>query len=129
MRQQATRGGQGPFQVAPPRAARVARLTNHGNAGSKAPVCEQGGARTGRAKDGSGAAGAGAHPMRPPSLFRCACLGVRQEEGRQHQRLDGHELDEDVEGGARGVLERVAHGVADDGGLRGGWLQVGGWVV
>lgn len=58
-----------------------------------------------------------------------ACLGVCQEEGRQHQRLDSHELDEDVERGARGVLERVAHGVADDGGLRAraAWAAQGWW--
>ena len=39
------------------------------------------------------------------------------EEWREHEGLDGHELDEDVEGRARGVLERVADGVADHGGL------------
>lgn len=39
------------------------------------------------------------------------------EEGRKDERLDSHELDEDVERGARGVLERIANGVADDGSL------------
>uniref|UniRef100_J3M453 Uncharacterized protein n=1 Tax=Oryza brachyantha TaxID=4533 RepID=J3M453_ORYBR len=39
------------------------------------------------------------------------------EEGGEDERLDGHELDEDVERmerGAGGVLERVADGVPDD---------------
>ena len=40
--------------------------------------------------------------------------GVRLEEGRKHQGLHGHQLDEDVQGGAGGVLQRVAHGVAHD---------------
>ena len=34
-----------------------------------------------------------------------------------HQRLDGHQLDQDVVGGARCVLQRVADCVADDGGM------------
>ena len=56
-----------------------------------------------------------------------AVLGVGQEEGGQHQGLHRHELDEDVEGGAGGVLERVAHGVADDGGLQQGRGGGGRW--
>jgi hypothetical protein len=39
------------------------------------------------------------------------------EEGREDQRLNSHELDEDVERGTGGVLEGVTNGVADDGGL------------
>ena len=39
---------------------------------------------------------------------------VVQEEGREDQRDDGHELEQNVERGAAGVLERVAHGVADN---------------
>mmetsp|Transcript_25528 Transcript_25528/g.85568 ORF Transcript_25528/g.85568 Transcript_25528/m.85568 type:complete len:442 (-) Transcript_25528:1173-2498(-) len=35
----------------------------------------------------------------------------------EHERDDRHELHHDVDGGARGVLERVADGVADDGRL------------
>ena len=35
------------------------------------------------------------------------------EELSEDEREDGHQLDEDVERGARGVLERVAHSVAD----------------
>lgn len=38
---------------------------------------------------------------------------VGGEEGGEHEGLDRHELDEDVERGARGVLERVPNGVAD----------------
>lgn len=34
-----------------------------------------------------------------------------------HQRLDGHQLDQDVVGGARRVLQRVADCVADDRGM------------
>ena len=41
------------------------------------------------------------------------------EEGCKHQGLHSHELDEDVEGGAGGVLERVSHSVTDDGSLVG----------
>ena len=37
------------------------------------------------------------------------------EEVRKHDRDDGHELHDDVERGARRVLEGVADGVADDG--------------
>ena len=40
--------------------------------------------------------------------------------GHQAGKNDGNggaELDQDVQRGAGGVLERVAHGVADDGGL------------
>ena len=39
------------------------------------------------------------------------------EEWREHEGLDGHEIDQDVEGRPRRVLERVADGVADHGGL------------
>mmetsp|Transcript_23122 Transcript_23122/g.71494 ORF Transcript_23122/g.71494 Transcript_23122/m.71494 type:complete len:698 (+) Transcript_23122:341-2434(+) len=39
------------------------------------------------------------------------------EEGRQHNRLDRAQLEQDVDRRARSVLERVAHGVADDGRL------------
>lgn len=35
----------------------------------------------------------------------------------EDERDDCHELHEDVEGRAGGVLERVAHGVADNSGL------------
>mmetsp|Transcript_42066 Transcript_42066/g.91392 ORF Transcript_42066/g.91392 Transcript_42066/m.91392 type:complete len:431 (-) Transcript_42066:639-1931(-) len=35
----------------------------------------------------------------------------------EDERHDGHELDEDVEGGSRSILERIANGVADHGGL------------
>ncbi|BAF16616.1 Os05g0157000 [Oryza sativa Japonica Group] len=38
---------------------------------------------------------------------------MRGEEGGEDERLDGHELDEDVERWPRGVLERVADGVPD----------------
>ena len=40
---------------------------------------------------------------------------MRQEEGREHERLDGHELDQDVVGRPGRVLQRVADGVANDG--------------
>ena len=36
------------------------------------------------------------------------------EDGGKHQRYHGHQLDEDVDGGAGGILERIAHGVAHD---------------
>ena len=39
------------------------------------------------------------------------------EHGSEDDRHDGHELDEDIDRGTGGVLERVADGVADDGGL------------
>jgi hypothetical protein len=42
---------------------------------------------------------------------------VLGEEGAENEGDDSGELDEDVDGGARGVLEGVAHGVASDGGL------------
>lgn len=35
------------------------------------------------------------------------------KEGREHKGLDSHELDEDVERGARGILQRVTNGVAN----------------
>jgi hypothetical protein len=35
------------------------------------------------------------------------------KEGSKHEGLNGHELDEDVERGARGVLQRVTDGVAN----------------
>lgn len=35
----------------------------------------------------------------------------------EHEGLDGHELDQDVEGRPGRVLERIADGVADHGGL------------
>ena len=38
--------------------------------------------------------------------------GIGEDKGE-----NGHELNEDVEGGAGGVLERVSHGVADDSSL------------
>ena len=46
--------------------------------------------------------------------------GIGREERRNSRRdtLLGHELDEDVERGRRGVLEGVADSVADDAGLR-----------
>ena len=46
-----------------------------------------------------------------------AVWGVSLEEGRKHQGLDSHQLDEDVERWAGGVLERVSHSVTNDGGL------------
>src|SRR5690606_36745997 len=39
------------------------------------------------------------------------------EPGREDERHDAHQLDEDVHGRPGGVLERVADGVTDDGGL------------
>ena len=39
------------------------------------------------------------------------------EHGSEDDRHDGHKLDEDVDRGTGGVLERVADGIADDGGL------------
>ena len=39
------------------------------------------------------------------------------EEGRKDQGLHSHELDEDVQGWAGGVLERVTNSVTDDSGL------------
>lgn len=44
-------------------------------------------------------------------------LGVCLEEGGEHEGLDGHELDENVEGGAGGILEGIAHGVSNDASL------------
>eukprot|EP00760_Papus_ankaliazontas_P033540 PhM_4_TR640/c0_g1_i1/m.18751 len=43
----------------------------------------------------------------------------------EHDRDDGHELDENVQGGARGVLERIANGVTDDSGLVDGGALAG----
>ena len=42
---------------------------------------------------------------------------VRGKERRKHKGLDGHELDEAVEGWARRVLEGVSNGVTNHGGL------------
>ena len=42
---------------------------------------------------------------------------MRQEEGRKHQALDSHELDQNVQTRSRGVLERVADRVPDNGSL------------
>jgi hypothetical protein len=39
------------------------------------------------------------------------------EEGGKDQGLDGHELDEDIQWGAWGVLEGITDGVTDDGSL------------
>ena len=39
------------------------------------------------------------------------------EEGGENKGLHCHELDEDVEGGARGVLEGISNGVTNDGRL------------
>ena len=39
------------------------------------------------------------------------------EEGGENEGLHSHELDEDVEGGARGVLEGISNGVTNDGRL------------
>jgi len=58
----------------------------------------------------------------PPSLS-CALEDLEQQatvgrkEGGKHQRLDGHKLDENVEGWARGVLEWVTHSVTNHSGL------------
>lgn len=38
---------------------------------------------------------------------------VGGEEGGEHEGLNCHELDEDVERGARGVLERIPNSVTD----------------
>ena len=47
--------------------------------------------------------------------------GATGEEGREHEGLDRHQLDEDVEGRPGGVLERVPDRVAGDGGLEDLW--------
>lgn len=41
------------------------------------------------------------------------------EKWREYEGLDGHELDQDVEGWTGRVLERIADGVADHGRLVG----------
>merc|ERR1712072_289593 len=41
-------------------------------------------------------------------------LLVLAEQGGQHESETCHELDEDVEGGTRGVLEGITHGVSVD---------------
>src|SRR3546814_11626937 len=46
-------------------------------------------------------------------------IETSDEGAREDQADDGHHLDEDVHGGARGVLEGVADGVADHGRLVG----------
>lgn len=43
--------------------------------------------------------------------------GVGLEERRKDQGLHGHELDENVEGWAGGVLQRVTNSVTNDSGL------------
>ncbi len=40
------------------------------------------------------------------------------KEGSEHEGLDRHELDKDVERGAGGILEGIADGIASDGSLR-----------
>lgn len=40
--------------------------------------------------------------------------GVCSKEGCEHQRLDSHQLDEDIERRSRGILERVTHSVSND---------------
>jgi hypothetical protein len=54
--------------------------------------------------------GRGAGDQRPPALRTCL---VANEPGQEDQADHGHQLDQDVEGGAGGVLEGVTHGVAD----------------
>ena len=39
------------------------------------------------------------------------------EQRREYQIHNAHELDKDVQSRAGGILERIAHGVADNGGL------------
>mmetsp|Transcript_28123 Transcript_28123/g.68250 ORF Transcript_28123/g.68250 Transcript_28123/m.68250 type:complete len:214 (+) Transcript_28123:330-971(+) len=46
-----------------------------------------------------------------------AAVVDREEERREHDGEDGHQLHQNVERGAGGVLERVAHRVAGDGRL------------
>ena len=65
---------------------------------------------TTRAAAGDGHAGAGRVGVDSPS----AMLMIA---GRNEQRHQVHHLDERVQGRAGGVLERVAHGVGDDGRL------------
>ena len=48
---------------------------------------------------------------------RAVARGLHGDVRRDHQRHDGHQLDEDVHRRAGGVLERVAHGVAGHGRL------------
>ena len=47
------------------------------------------------------------------------------EEGREYQRLNSHELDEDVDGGTTGVFQGVTDGVPNDCGLEVGYVIVG----
>src|SRR3546814_185314 len=49
----------------------------------------------------------------------CFSIETADEVARKDQADDGHHRDEDVHGGARGVLEGVADGVADHGRLVG----------
>ena len=44
---------------------------------------------------------------------------VADDQAGHHHADHAHQLDQDVQARAAGVLERVAHGVADDGGLVG----------
>ena len=44
---------------------------------------------------------------------------VLHKEGNKDEAQDCRELDEDVQGGSRGVLERIPHGVSHHGGLVG----------
>nr|GMD82800.1 inorganic pyrophosphatase [Ipomoea batatas] len=53
--------------------------------------------------------------IRSKDLEEKAAVGG--EEGREHERLDGHELDEDVQRRAGCVLERVADSVTNNGRL------------
>src|SRR5512145_1526427 len=53
--------------------------------------------------------------QRSPILSR----RLPDEPGGEYQRHDTHQLDQDVHRRPRGVLERIAHGVADDGRLVG----------
>mmetsp|Transcript_25457 Transcript_25457/g.75625 ORF Transcript_25457/g.75625 Transcript_25457/m.75625 type:complete len:667 (+) Transcript_25457:447-2447(+) len=51
---------------------------------------------------------------RDEAVLPVVVVFVVLEQRRHRERDHRHELDQDVEGGARGVLERVADGVADD---------------
>src|SRR5688572_29626227 len=57
-----------------------------------------------------------APPVRPRwSSGRADATALADEQRSQDEGDRGQELDQDVQRGAGGVLERVTHGVADDG--------------
>src|SRR5690554_1674137 len=51
----------------------------------------------------------------PPRRADCIVLIQKSEQGCEDQGNDGHQLDKDIDGRTRGVLEGVAHGVAYNG--------------